>query len=104
VEAVINNVVAGLTPALSKEEGVVVFPNPVSETLTITPYSLSETAMEISIYNMLGELSLQSHRDSYRASGIERETNIDVSMLSSGIYWIEINSGHKFFRTKFVKR
>jgi hypothetical protein len=104
VEAVINNVIAGSSQLAVSSFQLAIFPNPVSETLTITSDLLSGTAMKILIYNMLGELALQPLRNSYRNSGIEGETNIDVTILPSGIYWIEINSGDKFFRVKFVKR
>src|SRR5205085_2130825 len=71
VEAAIFDVVAGLTPALSKGEGVMVFPNPVEDKVTIQnslPMAIGITSgaapigvlwtVTISIYNTIGEMVL----------------------------------------------
>jgi len=96
VEAVLNDVIAGLTPALSKGEGVVVFPNPVVETLFVIGYSLSGTAVEILFYNMLGEkINLTVNR------GL---STVDCQLLLPGLYWLEVSSPEKIYRAKFMKQ
>ena len=97
VEAVINDVIAGLTPALSEGEGVTAFPNPVTETLTVNRKKLIGTAeAEISIYNVIGEKI-------YSTEFVNDEITVDCRNFTSGIYFIEMNTSEKFFRTKFVK-
>ena len=105
VEAAVFNVVAGLTPALSKGEGVNLYPNPVEEKLRVrcsefggaAPQGVLRT-VEISVYNMIGEQMLTQE-----ARIKNQETTIDVSGLTPGMYWLEIKSGEKIFRSKFIK-
>jgi PKD repeat protein len=99
VEAVINDVIAGLTPGLSKGEGVVLFPNPVEEKFTMHNAEFTMgAAIEIEIYNVLGE------RVSVQESIVKtKEETIDVSKLQSGIYYLELTSGEKIYRSQFVK-
>jgi len=99
VEAVINNVLANTTPQSTVgDEQLAIFPNPVAETLTVTRYPLSGTAVEIAIYNWVGErVIIQESRVK------SQEEIIDVSKLRSGIYYLEVISGEKIYRSKFVK-
>jgi hypothetical protein len=99
VEAVINNVVAGLTPALSKGEGVVIFPNPVKDKFTMQNAQCTmQGSAQISIYNVLGERVLRQE-----SKGRIQEAIIDVSTLEKGIYYVEINSETKVYHSKFIK-
>jgi hypothetical protein len=113
VEAVIFNVLASAQAAVSSDskQELVVFPNPADETLNVTGYELFGTAVEISVYNMLGEIVMAAslRPDGYRdpnsvpiAIGIR--TVINVSSLQPGIYFFEISSLQNIFRTKFVKQ
>jgi len=100
VEAAVFNVVAGLSPALSEGDGDFVFPNPVENEITIHNAQVtSETAVEISIYNVLGEkvLAVQPEARS------QAPADLNVSQLTPGMYFLEMTSGSKIFRVKFVK-
>jgi hypothetical protein len=105
VEAVINDVIAEIQMSVGSLQ-LAIFPNPVSETLTIKRYLLSGTPNGFSIYNVLGEkiymafppLSLGEGR------GGEAAWTIDCSLIPPGMYAIEIISGDKIYRTKFVKQ
>jgi len=110
VEAVINNVIAGLTPALSFEEGVVVFPNPVSETLSVIGFppalltsgsaALSGTTAEISIYNLLGE---KIYEEKNVIAGKDGRIEIDCRQLQPGIYILQLSEKEKqSLRFKFT--
>ena len=97
VEAAIFNVTAGLTPALSKGEGVTVFPNPVGDQLRIEDSGLTMgAAVEISVYNMLGE-NIQCAFD-------RQLLTVDCRLLPTGMYWLEVSSSEKTYRTKFLKQ
>jgi len=95
VEAAIFDVVAGLTPTLSKGEGVAIFPNPVLETLTIRglPYG---TVAEISVYNVLGEMVL--------TVPLSSAGQADISSLPPEIYVLELISGCQYFHSRFIKK
>ena len=101
VEAVIFDVIAGLTPALSKGEGVVVFPNPVMEILSVVGYQLSGGSESISVYNMLGEKVMDvmpvplADKNGWQA---------DVSNLSSGVYWLDVIGNNSVSRISFMKQ
>jgi PKD repeat protein len=98
VEAVIFDVVAGLE-TLVNEHLTVVYPNPVTNKLTIHDSRFTIGAAVIRIYSMLGELAVQPQTLNFKP-----ETNIEVSGLGAGIYWIELQSQEKIFRAKFVKQ
>lgn len=72
-----------------------IFPNPVSNYLTIAlPTNVSVT--EIKIFNLLGELE-------YSSTTTRQKTGIDVSTLTNGMYVIQIASSDKISRQKFIK-
>ncbi|MEO8086848.1 MAG: T9SS type A sorting domain-containing protein [Bacteroidota bacterium] len=106
VEAVIYDVIAGLSTALSKEVEFMVFPNPVVDKLIIQiPKAIrakvkSVPTLEISIYNVLGE------KVSDEKSGIKylnSEIQGDVSKLQPGIYFVRLFCDEKSSNIKFVK-
>ena len=107
VEAAIFNVIAAVSNGSIQEEEITIFPNPVEDKFTMH-YSLPiaigitiGTAVEISIYNVLGEQISAVHLPA--ASSLLPTCSINVSTLPSGLYYLEINSAGKTFRTKFVK-
>jgi len=95
VEAVIFNVMAS-TPFTNSDLQISLYPNPVEEKLFVKGYPLSGSSLEISIFNIFGEKIIFSEDSQMPA--------IDCKTLIAGIYFIEINSGEKIFRCKFVKQ
>ena len=100
VEAAIFDVVASTGLEVSGSE-FEVYPNPVNDKFTIHSRWQSGsgfrigTAIEISVYNMIGEkINLAVDR---------RLGTVDCALLPSGMYWIELYSGDRIFRTKFMK-
>ena len=104
VEAAIFNVIAGIQSSLN-ENLLVVYPNPVEDQFTMHARWLSEsqftrgTVVEISIYNILGELAVSLPT----ANCFLPTCSIDVHTLPKGMYWLEVRSGEKVFRSKFLK-
>ena len=100
VEAAIFDVTAGLQSADDSQQ-LIIYPNPVDDKFTM--HSRAElkigTAIEISVYNIIGEKIVVP---------LLRTTNArltaDVSRLKPGIYFLEITTAEKTFRAKFVKR
>jgi PKD repeat protein len=99
VEAAIFNVVANILSTMDRAQ-LTVFPNPVEKKLTVTGYPLSGTAVEVSVYNMLGELVLAATPFS---AGEGPGGEADVSQLPPGLYYLVITAHEKSFHTKFVK-
>jgi outer membrane protein assembly factor BamB len=72
-----------------------VYPNPASEYLIVSLKSFQSYPFNLSIFDLTGKLMYRSL--------IEKETTkIDVSNLSSGMYFIEVAETN--FRTKFYKQ
>jgi hypothetical protein len=100
VEAVINNVIATVPANLSEAEGLTPSPNPVTEKLFVNSYKLIGTAeTEFSVYNLMGEKVVKSIQHSS-----EKGNEIDCRYISPGLYILELISGNKIIRTKFVKQ
>jgi len=95
VEAVINNVIAAV--GSSSKQSIHLYPNPVKDIITIQKSGVIRgAASEISIYNLMGDKIM---------STISNETQIrlDVSYLTSGMYFLEVVTDGKTFREKFTR-
>jgi type IX secretion system substrate protein len=104
VEAVINDVIAGLNSVVSTKEGVKIYPTPVSEKLNIyiddTKLMAEGTSACAYIYNSLGELVLLSPELLFENAHFE----IDVHLLPEGIYFLELGFRESFHRIRFIKQ
>jgi len=93
VEAVLNNVIANITPlSFGERSGVRLFPNPVSETIDVRGLDVNSVD-EIEIYNVVGEKVF---------SAVNCKLPINCK-LSPGMYYLEIISNEKTYRAKFLK-
>ena len=103
VEAAILNVMADVQLEAGNWK-MTIFPNPVNDNLQIINLE-TETAIDISIYNLLGEkvYSVVVCRLFAQANSSYGGWTVDCRLFSPGMYWLEINSDNKIFRTKFVK-
>ena len=108
VEAAIFNIFTPVQPYPGKFESGLdynIYPNPVNSKLTvINTKDPGRSAIEIFIYTTLGVCSFH-----IQSTNCDPETNIDVSSLPSGMYYVIIISDqrsgdHQLFRTKFVKQ
>ena len=76
------------------DESVRIYPNPAFDYLTLI-LAENKFKTEIKVYNILGIEKL--------CSTIEgTKTNIDISNLSDGVYIIEVISGNRIIKHKFV--
>ena len=97
VEAVIFDVIAGLSPVLSAEESISLYPNPVRNEFVISNLDAGKNYI-LSIYNALG--MVVKHEEILTTA----KTTFDVSSLAEGIYWLELSYGNKISRLKFIKQ
>ncbi|MCX6275317.1 MAG: T9SS type A sorting domain-containing protein [Bacteroidetes bacterium] len=101
VEAVIFDVVAAVQNPTS-DVGFTIFPNPVIDKLSIQNLNfLNGETKDISIYNILNEKVFSM--DDFRISR-NSYMDVDCHLLSSGMYWLELNGGNKSVRIKFIKK
>ncbi|HLG35405.1 MAG TPA: T9SS type A sorting domain-containing protein [Bacteroidia bacterium] len=80
--------VVGVNEITGAENGISIYPNPVSESVTIYLNEKQSHPAEIIFYNVLGEKCLAKEMKA------ERET-VDVSKLPAGIYWCRVISEDK---------
>jgi PKD repeat protein len=99
VEAVINDVVAAVTPfTFGEGSGVRLYPNPVKDKFTIHNSKVTRgAAAEVTIYNVMGEKI-------YTTTFSDDVLTVDCRLFPSGIYFLEMNTPEKSIRTKFVKQ
>jgi hypothetical protein len=93
--------VVGINELATQHEGITVYPNPASNNITIeSPQeevgSDSKQEAVIEITNIQGQLI-----KTLATSG--NKTNIDVSVLPSGVYVIEVRTEKGVFVNKFIK-
>ena len=74
---------------------VKIFPNPTTNILNI---ETEQEVKTITIYNSLGATVFSLFN---RVK--ERVTSLDVSMFTTGIYFLEVKTGNDIIRKKFVK-
>jgi hypothetical protein len=80
----------------SGSEELVIYPNPVSDYLTVH-FKNNVAPSQIWIINLLGEVK-------YGSSATGAETNLNISSLAGGIYFVEVAQGNKVSRERFVKQ
>ncbi|MDI1354533.1 MAG: T9SS type A sorting domain-containing protein [bacterium] len=81
----------GLAAATIENKDLTLFPNPVSEILTIR--SANEKIQTIKLYDVSGKLLME-------AAAMEQ---LDISRLEKGIYQIHIQTDAKGYHTKIIK-
>lgn len=82
---------------LNSESRITIFPNPANDNISIELLNLlPSTKNTISIYNIQGQLLFQKYSDLAK-------TEIDISTLSKGIYFIKIQNSDNIIFQKFVK-
>ena len=98
VEAVINDVIAGLSPAVYKEELLVkLFPNPSTNVLNIMSSDLIDP-VEITIINSLG-VCIKRLNSRVDKTGLV----VDIHDFSSAAYWLELKAKGYTWRFRFIK-
>lgn len=90
VEAVIFDVIASIAPILSEGEGVNIVPNPFTGEIRIS------VAGNVRVFDGLGQKVFENE--------ITNTTRpIDLSFLSKGIYFLQVETKGKVFQEKIVK-
>lgn len=94
VQRVYEDYVLGLDVVNTTEFSV--FPNPVQNQLKfLTHQDLSEMA-SVEIFNALGQSVIQTKMPNYK--------QLDVSTLSSGIYFVKVSNGNQSTTKKIIKK
>jgi hypothetical protein len=86
---------SGVHSVSSSDDGVEVFPNPATLTLTVNTSSSGYSAAEI--FNPQGQLM-------YRGTLPRRMNEIGIKNLPPGVYYLKLSNGSDFIVRKFIKR
>jgi PKD repeat protein len=98
VEAVIFDVVAGLSQFSVGNGQLAIFPNPVIDNLEIRNLTEGKN-LSIIIYNNIAEKVFES-----KAEKVTTNLSIDVSSLTAGIYYLEVYDGKISAKIVFTKK
>ena len=92
-EKIIIGDVLALSAFCLENEEPIIYPNPISNTMTIK----SSSNDEMRLFDLNGRLI-------HKTSIVSGENQLDMSQISSGTYFVEIgNEAKKVFRKKIVK-
>ena len=87
-----------ITETLS-ENAMKIFPNPVSNSFSLTFNSDLQGISECRILNVIGETI---YNETNETTGVLQK-DINASSFAKGIYFIEIVNGRSIYRSKFIK-
>lgn len=84
---------------LTADGGINVYPNPSSDRITVDLGSddMVNESSRIEIYNVIGKPVLKSFSDG-------QKTDLDISQLPKGIYFVKIYEGNSVHTSKILKR
>lgn len=99
VEAAIYDVLAGMFNESSGKDFIRAFPNPVSEKIFIQTPFLEKFPVKLIIYNLLGEIVLETVIENSSVTAA-----VNVSSLPPSMYYIELINEAKSIRYHFIKR
>jgi PKD repeat protein len=100
VEAAVFDVIAKIETTDPAVEELQVFPNPASTEIHVIPGSHQSGMISITVLNVLGETVMAV--DNIKITK-QAELKLEISRLSSGVYWIRARSEDHEQRIKFVK-
>jgi len=83
---------------LNNSLNVVVFPNPVNTYVTVSFNEQLKAPINITIYDVSGKIILN------KSQKPTKSFNVDMSLFSSGVYLLNINSENKNFTTRLIKK
>jgi len=81
----------------NKESEIIIYPNPVKDILKIQTKKESNEVIYFSVFDPLGKLILSKQLS-------ETTTNVDLTNLHDGLYFVKIKTGEKKQLVKIIKR
>jgi hypothetical protein len=82
---------------LLNKNGFAVYPNPVSEVLTVEFRNTNAEDAVVRLYNLVGEVVLMKKVSA-------EKTTLELSGLSAGVYYAEVQIAGSVYRTKVIKQ
>lgn len=88
-------------PSILNSVEFTLFPNPVEDILTIQITGNTEEDVKYAIYDSFGLLKVEKNNIHLSGGFVEK---IDVSVYSSGLYWVRVTTGNKTTNKLFMKK
>jgi len=101
VEAVIFDVVAGISQFSVSGSQFTVYPVPANDFLSIHSDAFKGKSIVLSVYNLLGEIVIAPSEVLINA---DKTCKADISSLSAGMYRVRINANESILYGKFLKK
>lgn len=87
-------------PDLEVDPGLTIYPNPVTDLLTIKFVQADDLPVLVQVYDLNGKLVLhRSATADEAASGF----TLPASQMNPGLYLVRLQAGTRFFSSKFIK-
>jgi hypothetical protein len=99
VTVIVNKASGGVTNISANDEGVDIYPNPVSDELNVRIGGRSDKLLQISLSNSLGSLV----RSETLENGGQDKLNITLRYLPSGVYFLTLQTKNRIIRRKIIK-
>lgn len=99
VEAVIFDVLLSSNTLENEPNALMIYPNPADDQLNFSCRSITEKEVNISVVDVLGKKCIVPS-----AHCRLPDCTVDISQLSSGIYFLQVSDNEKTIRAKFVKQ
>ncbi|MEO6169251.1 MAG: T9SS type A sorting domain-containing protein, partial [Chitinophagales bacterium] len=82
-------------------DGITIFPNPVSDELSITLYSTADQSASVQLIDISGRVIRKTENELVK--GINFMPVQHLEDLASGVYFVQVISGRNFYTAKVVK-
>ena len=76
-----------------------IYPNPFSDKINIESTVFEDKSLKIKCFDVTGRLVFEDDK-----ALNDKKTEIDLSFLSSGMYWVQLKLDDRIFNTKIVKK
>lgn len=94
---VIDGVTEPLSVVQNEFKSIAVYPNPVENSLNIQLTSDGDSKIDLSIYDMRGRV-VKKHE--FKDNSYILDTSLDLASFASGIYFLKISQGAKYYTQK----
>jgi len=91
----------GIEDQAQVQSELLVYPNPATQTLTVELDASTNGQSSLSLLDMLGR-EVMTHPNVFVANGGRSTTQLDVSQLNSGIYYVVVTTPEGKLTSKIV--
>jgi len=91
---------SGIAQTFSNSPSIMLYPNPAKSSVSVTLENTDHGNINLSVVDLSGK-TVMNFRDNIKGSFYQR--NLDISLLSNGIYFIKVQTDKQTYTSKMVK-